>query len=144
MAQKTLSAAQIDLLDETFHKVHAHGESFAASFYHRLFEDHPEIEPLFAGTDMRQQAGKLYAALNTIVSSLRNPEVLGGFLGALGVRHEQSFMVRPADFMGFKDSLLRTFASYLGDEWSPEAEASWSQAFDIISSVMMGRAQRKS
>lgn len=138
MGNVTLSPEQIALLESSFNRVKAEGVTFATSFYASLFEQHPEIAPLFGHADMRTQASKLLSAMNTIVNSFKDPDTLRGYLGALGLRHERRFMVKERDFIGFREVLIETLSEFEGDDWTDELGEVWTLAFDEIARVMTG------
>ena len=47
---------QIDLLTSSFELLSDRQEEFSNCFYHNLFNDYPQVQPLFAHTDMKEQA----------------------------------------------------------------------------------------
>jgi purine-binding chemotaxis protein CheW len=81
------SELNIELLEATFELVAPRGDKLVEYFYEQLFERFPSVEPLFAEADMREQRGKLLAALTTVVATLRDPAKLTAHLEELGVRH---------------------------------------------------------
>ncbi len=56
-ANDTYTDAQlnVDLLEQSFDLLKGRGEELVARFYEELFERYPEVLPLFAGTDQKQQ-----------------------------------------------------------------------------------------
>ncbi len=138
MGNVTLTPGQITLLETSFDRVKADGITFAASFYDALFEQHPETMPLFGHADMRTQASKLLSAMNTIINSFKDPDILHGYLGALGLRHERRFMVKERDYIGFREVLIETLADFFGDDWTDELAEVWTMAFNEIARVMTG------
>ena len=59
----------IDLLEATFDAVAPRGDDIVEYFYDQLFEQYPDVMPLFESTDMAKQRGKLLAGLATVVAS---------------------------------------------------------------------------
>ncbi|MEH2045751.1 hypothetical protein [Nostoc sp.] len=57
----------VELLEQSFEKVKPRADEFAASFYDNLFQAHPEMKPLFAKTDMKNQEKKLLSSLVLVV-----------------------------------------------------------------------------
>ena len=53
----------IELLERSFAIVKADSAEFTNKFYTNLFTDYPEIEPLFANSQMEEQSKKLFASL---------------------------------------------------------------------------------
>lgn len=69
-------ALNIKLLESSFDRVKPQALAFSARFYHKLFEAHPELKPLFKNTDAKAQEKKLVASLAIIVENLHNPQPL--------------------------------------------------------------------
>ncbi len=129
----------LDLLEATFDAVAPRGDDVVAYFYDQLFEQHPGVMPLFENTDMTQQRGKLLAALATVVASLRTPEALVEHLQELDARHVD-YGAEPEHYAAVGAILLQSLAHVAGDAWSDEAEQAWSEAYALVSSVMIDAA----
>ena len=129
-------ALQVDLLEQSFGDVAAQGEAFAAAFYERLFILSPDAKPLFAETTMDQQEQKLLAALALVMEHLREPEALTPLLKHLGERH-LAYQVTPDHFELGGEALLETLRLFLGNQWTPELEAAWAEAYTGIVAVML-------
>lgn len=125
----------VALLQNSFLKVIPQQQTFTATFYDILFTEHPEVEPLFADTDMKTQQSKLFAALSTTINNLNNSTTLVSTLQELGKRHI-GYKVRPEHYTLVKEALLKTFAIVLGDDWGEELRVAWSEGFDAIASLM--------
>ncbi len=133
-------ALRAELLEQSFGEVAAQGETFAAAFYERLFALSPETEPLFAGTDMEQQERKLLAALALVMERLREPEALEPVLQHLGKRH-LAVGVTPEGFEFGGAALLETLRLFLGEQWTPDLEAAWADAYGAMVTVMLDAGQ---
>jgi hemoglobin-like flavoprotein len=48
----------VELLESSFAPVINQGPEFTAKFYAQLFADSPEVQPLFAGTQMEKKGGQ--------------------------------------------------------------------------------------
>ena len=129
----------IELLEETFAALAPRGDELVADFYERLFERHPEVQPMFAGADMREQQTKLLGALATVVKSLRKPDELVPVLQELGVRHGALGAVA-AHYDAVGPVLLESMAQIAGDAWTDEVEQAWAEAYGLIASVMIEAA----
>ena len=129
----------IELLEETFAAIAPRGDELVADFYERLFERHPEVQPMFAGADMREQQTKLLGALATVVKSLRKPDELMPVLQELGVRHGELGAVA-AHYDAVGPVLLESMAHIAGDAWTDEVEQAWAEAYELIASVMIDAA----
>lgn len=110
-------------------------QAFACEFYATLFRLHPEVEPLFAQTNVEEQAKKLMASLTLVLNLLKKPDVLTSTLQRLGRRH-QAVGVQAEHYPMVAQALLATFASRLGDRWTADMQAAWTEAYEAIVSLM--------
>ncbi len=129
-----------DVLERTFQMVEPRADNFAKDFYKTLFTDCPEAKPLFASTDMASQQKKLTMSLVYIVANLRHPNHLVKSLKELGAKH-LSYGAASVHYPIVGAALLKTLAAYLGQEWTPEVEKAWTDAYGVITNVMLEGAQ---
>lgn len=80
-----MTPEQIKLVQQSFAHVAPDAEEASQVFYTRLFEQAPEVRPLFKG-DMRDQGKKLMAMLATVVQGLNDLDALMPAIRALAVR----------------------------------------------------------
>jgi len=90
-------ALQVYILEQSFNRILIQKQAFAQTFYDRLFEQFPQVKPLFRNTDLKLQQNKLLGALALVVSNLRHPEKLAEPLKELGKRHA-SYQVPPEHY----------------------------------------------
>lgn len=128
-------ALDVAVLERSFARVKPRATQFAADFYDELFTLHPETRPLFAGADMAEQRKKLMDSLVLVMETLENPDVLTAALRRLGGRHA-GYGVRDEHYAMVATALLHTFARHLGDEWTPEVERAWVEAYTAIAGIM--------
>ena len=126
----------IRLLEQSFDLVKSHGMDFVSSFYDNLFADYPEVRPLFTRAEPNEQKKKLLGSLALVVANLRNPTVLADALRGLGARHV-SYGVSPAHYPIVGSTLLKTFAQFLGEDWTPEVRQAWIDAYTAIVQLML-------
>lgn len=129
-------ALQTDLLAHSFSEVAAQGEAFAAAFYERLFALAPESRTLFAGTTMDQQEKQLLAALALVIEHLREPETLALVLKHLRQQH-LAYQVTADGFEMGGETLLETLRLFLGDQWTPELQDVWTEAYGTLVMVTL-------
>ena len=132
---------QIEMLEQSFAQLKPRLDEFGASFYQTLFSLYPEAKPLFAATDMAQQQQKLTVSLAFVVDNLRHPETLVNTLQALGARHV-GFGTQPEHYVLVGETLLTTFADYLGPDWTPELKQAWTDAYTAITELMLAGAEQ--
>jgi nitric oxide dioxygenase len=94
------------------------------TFYARLFAAVPEVEPLFAATDLRRQKAMLLAALVLVRKSLRDLDELVPKLYALGARHVD-YGALPEHYPVVGEALIGAMAEVAGPAWTREYEVAW-------------------
>ncbi len=128
---------QVDLLTDSFNQLRDDKEKFAAAFYERLFVEFPETKPLFAQTNMRRQQALLMGAIATVLKYLQTGQTdeLTATLAVLGQRHV-GYGVKPENYPMVGAALLDTFANFFGDQWTPELNTAWAEAYQAVASLM--------
>jgi hemoglobin-like flavoprotein len=113
------------------------GVKFVRAFYERLFRTYPEVQPLFASTNMEAQAQKLHEALEYIALGYGNrTESFAKILRQLGQRHK-AYGVKPEHYGMVRKVLLETMAEYLGPAWTPDVEKAWQEAYAYVVQQML-------
>jgi|SRR5579863_7894481 len=133
-------ALQIALLEKSFQLIAPQGEAFVIAFYEHLFTQYPQTRDFFASTSMKEQHKKLLGALALVIQSLRKPEALASTLKSLGQRHV-NYGVRPEHYPIVGIILLSTFAEFLGDDWTTEYHNAWTEAYGVITTIMLEGTQ---
>ncbi len=126
----------VELLEQSFEKIKPHADEFAASFYENLFQLYPEVQPLFANTEMAKQQKKLLNALVLVVENLRSPEALEPVLKVLGERHI-GYGAIANHYPAVGEALITTFEQYLQQDWTPEVKQAWIDAYGAITTLML-------
>ena len=128
------------LLETSFAQVRDHQTEFTDYFYTTLFTDFPQVKPLFAHTEMKQQSKKLFASLVLVVNNLTKPDTLTDALRGLGTRHVK-YGVHPEHYPMVGSALLKSMAFILKDQWTSEAEEAWNEAYSAIVDIMLEGAE---
>lgn len=136
MSYAELTENQIRLVEESFAVIAPKGAALVASFYERLFNDYPEVKPMFANVEQHVQQKKLLASLVLVVKNLRNSDVLSPALEQLGTHHHE-IGAEPAHYEAVGKTLLKSLAKYAGDLWGSELEEAWATAYGLISAKML-------
>ena len=89
---------------------------------------------------MVQQKKILIQTLTVVVRSLDRLDQILPAIEALGRRHA-GYGVRPGHYETVGAALLWTLGQGLGDAFTPELEASWTEAYTNLASVMIGAAE---
>jgi hemoglobin-like flavoprotein len=111
-------------------------DTAAVLFYERLFALDPTLRPMFAHTDMAAQRKILMQTLAVVVASIDTLETLVPAVQALGRRHA-GYGVKPGHYATVGRALLDTFRTGLGDAFTPEGEAAWTEAYELLAGVML-------
>lgn len=125
---------QIKLVQDSFRQVAPIAETAAQLFYARLFELDPDLELLFKG-NLSEQGRKLMQMLGLAVNSLDRMDQLLPVVRSLGTRHV-SYGVRDKDYDTVGQALLWTLGRGLGDAFTPDVEAAWSNVYATLASAM--------
>ena len=125
---------QIKLVQDSFRQVAPIAETAAQLFYARLFELDPDLELLFKG-NLSEQGRKLMQMLGLAVNSLDRMDQLLPVVQSLGTRHV-SYGVRDKDYDTVGKALLWTLRKGLGQAFTPEVEAAWSDVYATLASAM--------
>ncbi len=126
----------VELLNRSFAQVKDRGSEFTAKFYGNLFSDYPEVEPLFASTQMEKQKKKLFDSLVLVVDNLQEPDILSTALKGLGTKHVR-YGVLALHYPMVGGSLLKTFDAFLGSDWTPEVKQAWVEAYTAVAQLML-------
>ena len=76
----------LETLETSFDLIAPRGEELVDTFYTRLFDAAPAVEPLFAHTNLRKQRAMLLATLVLLRKSLRDLDSIAPKLRQLGAR----------------------------------------------------------
>jgi hemoglobin-like flavoprotein len=126
----------VKLLEDSFARIRPHGKDFASTFYKNLLTDYPELRPLFASTTMPDQEKKLMMTLVLVINNLRNLTYLTNILRDLGDRHVR-YGINPEHYPMVGVTLVKTFESFLGSDWTPEVKQAWINGYGAIVDLML-------
>ncbi len=145
MTNETNVGTELDVetLETSFAAIAPRAEELVARFYSELFCRHPAVEPLFDGTDIRTQQGKLLAALKLVVENVRKPEKLLPVLREMGRRHEEYGAI-PEHYGAVAETLLDVMSEVAGDAWTGKVETAWSNALGLIAETMLNEYRNQS
>jgi hemoglobin-like flavoprotein len=131
-----MTPKQKQLIRTTWEQVVPISDQAAAMFYRRLFEIDPSTQPLFHSTDLVQQRRKLLQVLNVAVASLDNLGALAKMVDELGRRHA-GYGVKEGHYDSVGAALLWTLEQGLGEAWTPDVEAAWTDVYVLLSGIML-------
>ncbi len=134
-----MTPEQIDIVQSTFKKVAPIADTAADIFYDRLFEIAPDTRALFPEV-MTDQKKKLMQMIGVAVNGLKDLDAIVPAVQNLGARH-QGYNVTEAHYDSVGAALIYTLGKGLGDDFTPEAEAAWTETYGLLAGVMK-EAQR--
>jgi len=130
-----MTPEEIRLVRLTWSMVAERADAFTARFYDHLFVIDPGAEQLFSGVDMGLQQWKLAQTLGVVVQALDDLNTLLPAVATLGKRHTR-YGVRHHHFDTVGAALLRAFADTLGNRFTADAQAAWTQAYSVVAGEM--------
>lgn len=133
-----MTPQQIELVQTTWAKVAPSADQVAPLFYDRLFEIAPEVKPLFKG-DMTEQGKKLMTMLAVAVNGLPHLERIVPAVQEMGVRHS-GYGVESEHYEPVGAALLWTLEQGLGEDYTPEVAAAWTETYTTLATVMKDAA----
>jgi hemoglobin-like flavoprotein len=140
-SQPALTSQQARLVRESIEALEDLAGPMTVLFYGRLFELDPSLRPLFH-IDIREQATKLMAMLQTVVDSLDHFDQVRPQLAELGARHV-TYHARPEHYRTLRDALLWALGRALDMQFDRETKAAWIVLLDAISESMLAGAERE-
>ena len=123
----------------TWDQVKAISDTAAALFYGKLFELDPNLKPLFAHADMKEQGKKLMQMIGVAVSGLDALDKLIPAVEDLGRRHV-GYGVEEAHYDTVGAALLATLKEGLGESFTPQTEEAWGITYNTLATVMKSAA----
>jgi hemoglobin-like flavoprotein len=128
-------ALNVDLLRSSFDLVITRQPALTPRFYEILFERYPQARPLFSRNAPEKQAQMLADALVAVLDHLEDAPWLTSTLNGLGQKHV-GYGVTPEMYGWVGASLLATLAEAAGDDWTPELQVAWGEAYGAIAGLM--------
>jgi len=129
-----------DIVRDSWARVMPIADTAASLFYDRLFEIDPTTRPLFKSEDLSEQRRKLMQTLDLLVNGLDRLDDLVPAIEALGRRHLR-YGVQDAHYGSVGEALLWTLEQGLGEHWTPEARAAWTELYGLAAGVMQKAAK---
>ncbi|GAA0361663.1 FAD-binding oxidoreductase [Actinoallomurus spadix] len=129
-------------LKDNFAQVAQHGDAVALFFYSDLFLRNPRLRDMFP-VGMSTQRDRLLSALGRIVSQVDDLHNLVPFVQQLG-RDHRKFGVEALHYPEVGASLVTTLRYFSGSSWTEELARDWTDAYNLVSKVMLDAAQQDS
>lgn len=127
------------LLKESWALVEEQQDKLASYFYARMFLSNPQLRDLFP-VQMDVQRARLLGAIVTAVQSVDDPDRLDEYLTSLG-RDHRKFHVTPEQYDVVGAALMEALRTFAGDDWAPEYDQAWRDAYGAIAGLMIKGAE---
>lgn len=131
-----MTPRQIDLVQTSFLRVSRNSDRIADLFYERLFDVTPDVRGLFPA-DLGAQKRKLTAMLVSFVGNLHQIYSVMPAVRELGKRHV-GYGVTVTHYALVGGALLWAIERELGDEFTPEMRAAWTEVYTALAGAMNG------
>jgi len=136
-----LTNEQVQLVQKTFMEILPISDLAAHLFYTRLFQIDPSLKPMFKG-DMQEQGRKLMQMIGMAVQGLSVPSEIMDLVADLGRKHV-NYGVIDVHYDTVRTALMWTLGQGLGADFTPEARAAWTEAYEFLAKVMKDAAAGK-
>ena len=133
-------SVDVETLEESFDLVAPRGDELMKTFYDRLFETAPAVQPLFADVDMERQREALLNMLVVLRESLRDLDDIVPDLQDLGSRHVQ-YGAQPEHYPVVAEVLLASMRDLAGEAWTSRVADAWASALDLVATAMLEGAR---
>jgi hemoglobin-like flavoprotein len=133
-----MTPRQIDLVQASFQRVAINSDKVTDLFYDRLFDVTPAVRALFPA-DLGAQKQKLMAMLASAIGNLHQIHRFMPAIRELGKRHV-GYGVTVAHYALVGGALLWTIERELGEEFTPEMRAAWTEVYTALAGAMNGTA----
>lgn len=130
-------------LRESIKLVQASKPIFGTAFYDRLFAAHPDLREFFRHTTIEHQAAIFTMQLSVLEAFyVDRSEAAGMYLKLLGTKHKDRGIPDGA-YPQFRNVLLESLESFLGDAWTADLGRLWREALDSsITQMLEGYQER--
>lgn len=127
-----------DIIKSTVPALQAHGMEITKTFYKNMFENNPEVKPLF-NMD-RQASGEQPKALAmTILAAANNIDNLAALAPAvakIGEKHCNA-LIKEEHYPIVGANLLGAIKEVLGDAATDEVIDAWGKAYEVIAKIFI-------
>ncbi|RMH13716.1 MAG: hypothetical protein D6695_03230 [Planctomycetota bacterium] len=135
----TLSAAQADMIKQSFGLLSSQAAEIVDQFYDNLFKAAPGVRSMFP-SDMTEQKRHLLSAIKLVVQNADRLHALEAPLNEMGARHV-GYGAKPEHYPVVRDTLLATLAEIAGNAWTDEIQAAWTEALNLVAAAMLRGAE---
>ncbi|MBE2898365.1 flavohemoprotein [Pasteurellaceae bacterium 20609_3] len=132
-----------EIIKATVPALEAHGTTITKTFYHNMFNDHPELLNIFNKTN--QARGQQPTALATTVLAaakhIDNLEAILDHVIQIGHKH-RALEIHAEHYPIVGKHLLGAIKEVLGEAATPEILDAWAKAYGVIADAFIGVEQQ--
>ncbi|MEK0160114.1 NO-inducible flavohemoprotein [Pseudoalteromonas piscicida] len=114
------------------------GPEITAKFYHRMFNQHPELKGVF--NQSHQASGKqplaLFSALAAYANYIDQPEVLSDAILRINHKHV-SLGILPEQYAIVGQHLIATLKAEFSEQFTDEIEQAWLSAYQFLADLFI-------
>ena len=133
------TSEQISLVQDSWNQVVPIADQAAELFYGKLFELNPSLKLMFKA-DMTEQGKKLMRMISIAVDNLDKLDEIVPTVQDLGVKHRE-YGVKNSDYDTVGAALLWTLGQGLGDAFTTDVMAAWTDVYGLLASTMQDAAR---
>ncbi|WP_019812798.1 FAD-binding oxidoreductase [Saccharomonospora saliphila] len=128
----------VEHIRRTWRLARRHEADIARDFYTLLFTLAPETRDFFPAS-MQAEQGRVVRELVHILHLVDRPDDLAPYLHQRG-RDNRRFDMRPEHYEAIGTALLGALRQALADDWTPEVERAWAEAYTLVARSMQEAA----
>jgi nitric oxide dioxygenase len=127
-----------DIVKSTVPVLEEHGTAITKSFYHQMFNDHPELKNIFNQTNQRK-GDQPKALANTVYAAAQHIDNLEAILPVVKqiAEKHRSLNIKPEHYPIVGKYLLRGIKDVLGDAATDDIMNAWEKAYGAIADVFI-------
>lgn len=133
-----LDQKTIEIVKSTVPALKEHGVEITTTFYKNMFENNPELKPLF-NMDRQVSGEQAKALAMTVLAAAQNIDNLGALLPAvkkIGAKHCDA-TVKEEHYPIIGSNLLGAIKEVLGDAATEEVIDAWGKAYGVIAKIFI-------
>ncbi|APB79262.1 TPA: NO-inducible flavohemoprotein [Pasteurella multocida] len=127
-----------DIIKATIPVLEQHGTTITNTFYHNMFNAHPELLNVFNKTNQKQGRQPM-ALASTVLAAAKHIDNLTVILPnvmQIGHKH-RALEIKPEHYPIVGENLLKAIKVVLGDAATPEIIDAWKKAYGVIADVFI-------
>ena len=133
-----LDQKTIDIIKSTVPVLKSNGLEITKTFYKNMFEQNPEVKPLFNMNkqESEEQPKALAMAILAVAQNIDNLEAILPAVKKIGSVHVNSY-VKPEHYPIVGKNLLLAIKEVLGDAATDEVLEAWGNAYEVIAKIFI-------